>query len=375
MSEPIRLTFVSDTTDEFPENTNASFKVRLTERMTLKGEGWYVSLWKMTVPDHSQSSSVISSDMDLKVVKSTLKMLQFTNKNSKGKFQSVNLKTMTKSSTLKYIMSDDKPVSSGVQFWQNVMTDLHNTFIKQLQFEKNVKNDDLLLIPQEWFPSVKFDANGFMLEKVPSETTKDYSTFLIHKDIAKLFGFVDYDPTRQVYTDGVNTSFVTEEDSYLPSNLPWASSLDLGLFTFDHKVYRASKTPDTTTLTAASGSSPQMVALDGDYYKFSRYVTWHFTGLNESFDKLVGKTRHTVLLYSNVANPTIVGGDRYPLLREVTIERKSEGTATSEPVTREWIPLRGNELEIVEFELATPGGPLAVLPPGKTIVTIGLRQL
>ena len=39
MSEPIRLTFVSDTTDEFPDNTNASFKVRLPERMTLKGEG------------------------------------------------------------------------------------------------------------------------------------------------------------------------------------------------------------------------------------------------------------------------------------------------------------------------------------------------
>ena len=40
--------------------------------MTLKGEGWYVSLWKITVPDHSQSSSVISSDMDLKVVKWTI---------------------------------------------------------------------------------------------------------------------------------------------------------------------------------------------------------------------------------------------------------------------------------------------------------------
>ena len=72
MSEPIRLTFVSDTTGEFPDNTNASFKVRLPERMTLKGEGWYVSLWKITVPDHSQSSSVISSDMDLKVVKWTI---------------------------------------------------------------------------------------------------------------------------------------------------------------------------------------------------------------------------------------------------------------------------------------------------------------
>ena len=167
MSEPIRLTFVSDTTDEFPENTNASFKVRLPERMTLKGEGWYVSLWKMTVPDHSQSSSVISSDMDLKVVKSTLKMLQFTNKNSKGKFQSVNLKTMTKSSTLKYIMSDDKPVSSGVQFWQNVMTDLHNTFIKQLQFEKMLETMIYCLFHKNGFPLSSLMQTDLRWKKCP----------------------------------------------------------------------------------------------------------------------------------------------------------------------------------------------------------------
>ena len=30
---------------------------------------------------------------------------------------------------------------------------------------------------------------------------------------------------------------------------------------------------------------------------------------------------------------------------------------------------------IVKVEIATPGGPLAILPPGKTIVTIGLKQL
>ena len=59
----------------------------------------------------------------------------------------------------------------------------------------------------------------------------------------------------------------------------------------------------------------------------------------------------------------------------MTLQRKSEGSATSEPTTREWIPLRGNKLEIVEFELATPAGPLVVLPLGKTIVTVGLKQL
>lgn len=45
----------------------------------------------------------------------------------------------------------------------------------------------------------------------------------------------------------------------------------------------------------------------------------------------------------------------------------------------QWNPcitnVRGNQLDIIEVEIATPNGPLAILPPGKTIVTIGLKQL
>ena len=37
--------------------------------------------------------------------------------------------------------------------------------------------------------------------------------------------------------------------------------------------------------------------------------------------------------------------------------------------------VRGHQLEIVEVEITTPSGPLAILPPGKTLVTIGLKQL
>ena len=45
------------------------------------------------------------------------------------------------------------------------------------------------------------------------------------------------------------------------------------------------------------------------------------------------------------------------------------------PLHLQWIKVRGNQLDIVEVEIATPGGPLAILPPRKTILTIGLKQL
>ena len=39
MSEIKRLTLISDPTNEFPNNANNSFKVRLPERLSLPGEG------------------------------------------------------------------------------------------------------------------------------------------------------------------------------------------------------------------------------------------------------------------------------------------------------------------------------------------------
>ena len=46
-----------------------------------------------------------------------------------------------------------------------------------------------------------------------------------------------------------------------------------------------------------------------------------------------------------------------------------------EPLHHQWIKVRGNQLEIVEVEIVDTSGPLNILPPGKTIVTIGLKQL
>ena len=104
-------------------------------------------------------------------------------------------------------------------------------------------------------------------------------------------------------------------------------------------------------------------------------MEWQLNNLNASFEKMVGTSKRTVMVYSDVVESTVVGSGKFPLLREVQLLRTGEGESTAEPLHHQWIKVRGNQLDIVEVEIADTSGPLTILPPGKTIVTIGLKQL
>ena len=104
-------------------------------------------------------------------------------------------------------------------------------------------------------------------------------------------------------------------------------------------------------------------------------VEWKFNNLNAPFEKLVGTTKRTVMVYSDVLESTVVGSGKFPLLREVQLLRTGDGQSTVEPLHHQWIKVRGNQLEIIQVDIATPHGPLAILPRGKPIVTSGLKQL
>ena len=104
-------------------------------------------------------------------------------------------------------------------------------------------------------------------------------------------------------------------------------------------------------------------------------VDWQLNNFNVPFEKLVGTSKRTVMVYSDVVESTVVGSGKFPLLREVQLLRTGEGESMVEPPHHQWIKVRGNQLEIVEVEIASTGGSLAILPPGKTLVTNGLKQL
>ena len=116
--------------------------------------------------------------------------------------------------------------------------------------------------------------------------------------------------------------------------------------------------------------------VNGKSYLFlSRAVDWYFNNLNALFNRQVGTVRQTVMVYCDVVETTVVGEQRHSLLRKVELERKGEGRATIEPFHREWIRVRNHHIESIEISIATPSGTLLVLPPGKSIVTLGFQQV
>ena len=104
-------------------------------------------------------------------------------------------------------------------------------------------------------------------------------------------------------------------------------------------------------------------------------MEWQFNNLNASLEKLVVTSKRTVMVYLDVVESTVVGSGKFPMLRELQLLRTGDCESTVEPLHHQWIKVRGNQLEIIEVEIATPHGPLAILAPGKANVTIGLKQL
>ena len=44
----------------------------------------------------------------------------------------------------------------------------------------------------------------------------------------------------------------------------------------------------------------------------SRMVEWQFNNINVSFEKLVGTSERTVMVYSDVVESSVVGGGKFP---------------------------------------------------------------
>ena len=106
----------------------------------------------------------------------------------------------------------------------------------------------------------------------------------------------------------------------------------------------------------------------------SSALEWRFIHLNRSYQRFSNRL-DTVMIYTDVVQSTVVNQGKFPLLCSLQLNRRGQGRVTVEPVHREWIALNGTTLEMLEFQLATPRGPLTDLSPGQTILTVGLKPI
>ena len=381
MSEIKRLTLISDPTDEFPNNANNSFKVRLPERLTLPGEGWHASLLSLTVPDQGQSNAVIATDPHTKVV--TFSVTYLTRKWVLGEYKRVSFQTKEYTVELEDIMSAKHPVTSGNLFWKRAMQEVHNEIMRALMHEQDTAltfdadEFPLVSVKKNWLPRLTWKDNALVLHAVPkgdllnANKSKVTSTFFLDLGVAERFGFIEEPKGVTGYVLGPNLQFTCPTVTYTNQTKPDSTMPSARTeFNWNGEHYAGVQPSDLT-----SDVMDQMFEVKNKRLHLSRMVEWQFNNLDASFEKIVGTSKRTVMVYSDLVESTVVGSGKFPLLREVQLLRTGEGESTAQPLHHQWIKVRGQQMDIVEVEIANTSGPLAILPPGKTLVTIGPKKL
>ena len=373
-----RITLISDATKEYPENQNNNFKVRLPVRLNLEGNNWQASLWSLSVPDVGHSSSVIASDEDTDILKFSYTLSKRYKESSVWK---IKFSTEESSVKLKNVMNTSYPVWSGQQLWTNIVTDMENTMMAHVKETSDTWKGDkgnwaTVSLKTSWKPNFEWRDNTLILKKVAREdvyaradgkgTIVPLSSVGIQCSFAEKFGLVI--KKKDTFLLGPNLDYelptvtYTAESNPLGSNngFQWLGEHFVGIKPRDitgNKIFKVKK---------VNGAS---------YLFLSRAVDWYFSNLNALFNTQVGAIRQSVMVYCDAVETTVVGEQRHSLLRKVELERKGEGRATIEPFHREWIRVRNHHIESIEISIATPSGALLVLPPGKSIVTLGFQQV
>ena len=374
MSDIQRITLISDPTNEFPKNANNIFKVRLPKRLTLPGEGWHASLMSLTVPDQGQSNAVIATDPHTQVVQFSVTYL--TRKYVLGEYRRVSLKTKEYHVELEEIMSTKHPVTSGSLFWQRVMQEVHNTTTRQLMYEQDyAKTFDaderpLVIVKKNWMPMMTWKDDALILHAVPKgeslngNKTKALTTFSLELGVAEKFGFIEQPQGVVGYVLGPNLQFTCLKVTF-DGQTPRKNPSNRTDYYWEGAHYAGTQPSDLTR-----DVMDIMYQVKNKGLHLSRMVEWQFNNLNASFEKVVGTSKRTAMVYSDVVESSVVGSGKSPMLREVQLLRTGEGESKVEPLHHQWIKVRGHQLEMVEVEIASTSGSLAISPPGKTLVTL-----
>ena len=298
-------------------------------------------------------------------------------------YRFVAYKTKEYGVELEDIMSSKQSVTTGSEFWKRVMQEVHNKIMQSLLNEQdsaltfNADQRSIVSVKKNWMPMMTWKDDVLVLHAVPkgdalkSDKSTTTTTFAMDLGIAERFGFVQQLQGVTGHVLGPNLQFtfptVTYTNQTQPDSTGPAARAD---YNWNGEHFVAVQPTDLT-----SDVMDQVFEVKGNRLHLSRMVEWQLNNLNASFEKIVGTSKRTVMVYSDIVESTVVGSGKYPLLREVQLLRTGEGESTAEPLHHQWIKVRGQQMDILEVEIASTSGPLAILPPGKTLVTIGLKQL
>lgn len=382
-----RLTLISDATDEFANNTNNSYKVRIPDGLRLEGKGWHVALLSLTLPNTTTSDNPsIASGKTI----------------TKMSYYGIHFKTIVNNEytvlealhfTTKVQEQHTPAPLNGVGFWNNIGNAYEANLVSLLldkAKEKISVNDPtpLIVLKKTMRPSFHWDGEDLVLEKRGVDTTftnqVSIASFDMALEVAEKWGFARQN-TDGKWIAGPNVRLGMDNFTITNDKPPRASSASItGVASLNGKAFEAVKNPDRPKFPQV----PQSSTSDYDrlwmftdrggekYIRFSGFWEWHFINLNQTFTNLHRHAGQAVMVYTNLQQSAIVGNTKAQLLRELVIHRGGEaGHSNSEPTHLQWIPVATHQADIVEVQLADVNGNLISLPKGKSLVTVALKQM
>ena len=143
----------------------------------------------------------------------------------------------------------------------------------------------------------------------------------ISKRVAEKFGLIEPPQGRQGsevgpqgvngYQLGPNLQFTLPSVTY-DNQTPPQRSIESKGHELEWRAFLGIQPTDVTREV-----TDQVFQVKNNQLHLSRMLEWQFNNLNASFEKLVGASKRTVMVYLDVVESTVMGSGKFPLLREV----------------------------------------------------------
>ena len=388
-----RFTLISDRTNEFTENTNNDFRVRIPDGLRLEGKGWHVALLSLTLPNREGPVGSFVFGTGDSVARIYYNVVHFTGTLNQPR-DDYSLLPNSHSVTGPEVSS----ANSGVAFWNKTMQLFNEDMVSNtLRLRKTTADSQdptpMVYLKQSMCPSFYWDGEDLIIRRRKDCTDRNavkpaiYSSFDIAYEVALQWGFVKVDAKGKVLP-GPNLQMNIFQDEITSSNPLRTTSMALaGVSTLNGKALHAVRNLDMPQLPRVKESGTNetntvwyyQVTEDKLLEKWVRltgYVEWRLTNLNATYDTIHKHKGKTVMVYTDLQQSTIVGATKAQLLRQLVVkEGGQEGHTYSEPLHLEWVPVSTRQTDSIHVQLADVNGALLKLPSGKTLVTIALKQI
>ena len=349
----MRLTLISDRTQEFAGNTNVDFKVRLAEPLQLKVDNqWHVAMLALSTANRPKTKGLM--DQLRLASNAALCTIGLRTLNQSVPSSDPNhILDMTLAVKIGDAFDDAPDCVTGVEFWKRIEATCQQRASAIMALMTRNNNGSIYASYRDEQTQLKVDVSREEVVVEACYGSISPAVFGLNILVAKHFGRVK-EKAGGGWEVGPNAHY----DSF-------------DYFGYNSRPALKTYWPLETDMQGDDGCIAQRQM----QIYFSRYKKWTFSHLNRSFGEVANiETSRAALVYCDLVQSTLVGNQKHPLLREITIPDSGGARQSVEPLHHQWLPVRNNVVEVVHVQVADPNGNLLKLPNGKTMVTVALKR-